>query len=69
MHAGLFLLLICLLLNFSISQKTFVSYDSLVKEYKIAQEYYDKATSLSGAKEYGPREELLEKEWNEKAFY
>jgi len=67
LHAGLFLLLICLL-NFSISQKTSASYDSLIKEYTIAQEYYDKATGLSGAKEYGPREELLEKEWNEKAL-
>jgi len=63
-----FLLLLFFAVCFALSQKAATNYDTLLRQYATAQDYYDKATNLSFAKEYGPREEALEKEWNRRAL-
>src|SRR5688572_11409962 len=56
----------CLFVAFT--QKKTSNYANLLTHYQEAHHYYDQATSLSDAKNYGPREEALEAELNKKAL-
>ncbi|HEX8316659.1 MAG TPA: CHAT domain-containing tetratricopeptide repeat protein [Flavisolibacter sp.] len=67
-RACLLLLPLTVFLCLAIPQNAGVSYPQLVKQYKAAQHYYNKATGLNSLENYGPKEEALEKEWNEKAL-
>jgi tetratricopeptide (TPR) repeat protein len=62
----LFLFSFCLFL--ASSQQKATGYTSLLASYQEAQRYYDQATSLSNASNYGAREEALEAELNKKAL-
>ncbi|RYF82736.1 MAG: tetratricopeptide repeat protein [Chitinophagaceae bacterium] len=55
-------------LFFALSQNNNSSYASLLRQYLAAQQLYDKATRLNELENYGPKEEALEKNWNQEAL-
>ena len=63
-----FFLIVSLFFCLAVSQEETQSYKRLLQQYAAAQLYYDKATALTEVEEYGPQEEALEKEWNERAL-
>ncbi|HZH67003.1 MAG TPA: CHAT domain-containing protein [Flavisolibacter sp.] len=68
LRTSLFALILYSPLLVSIPQKPKPSYAVYLGRYQEAQNLYNKATSISLAKAYGPKEEKLEQQWNEAAL-
>ena len=63
-----FVLLITVSVCLVLSQSQTAGYPELLRQYAAAQQYYDQATNVSSREDYGPAEEALEKQLNEKAL-
>ncbi|HVF97010.1 MAG TPA: tetratricopeptide repeat protein, partial [Flavisolibacter sp.] len=68
LKVGFIALLFFSFLLLAVSQNKSHDYRELLRQYTIAQHFYNKATALSKVANYGDKEEALEKEQNGKAL-